>query len=54
MMIAGGGIGGIIASLAFRQQDAPQYRPGLIVVISLQVVLFSAPKKKELENAMVR
>ena len=37
MMIAGGGIGGIIASLVFRQQDAPQYKPGLIVVIALQV-----------------
>ena len=36
-MIAGGGIGGIIGSLVFRQQDAPQYRPGLIVVIALQV-----------------
>jgi len=26
--IGGGGIGGIIASTAFRSQDAPGYRPG--------------------------
>ncbi|KAF9885366.1 hypothetical protein FE257_012983 [Aspergillus nanangensis] len=38
MMIAGGGLGGIIASLVFRQQDAPQYRPGIIVVIALQAL----------------
>ena len=37
MMIAGGGIGGIVASLVFRQQDAPKYKPGLIVVLALQV-----------------
>jgi hypothetical protein len=38
LMIAGGGIGGIIASNAFRQQDAPSYRPGLNTVIALQVL----------------
>jgi len=37
-MIAGGGIGGIISSLVFRQQDAPQYKPGLIVVVALQAL----------------
>ncbi len=39
MMIAGGGLGGIIASLVFRQQDAPGYKPGLYVVLALQVRL---------------
>ncbi|KAE9362545.1 major facilitator superfamily protein [Stipitochalara longipes BDJ] len=38
MMIAGGGLGGIIASLVFRQQDAPGYKPGLYVLIALQAL----------------
>ncbi|EXJ56331.1 uncharacterized protein A1O5_12598 [Cladophialophora psammophila CBS 110553] len=38
VMIAGGGIGGIIASNAFQQKDAPQYRPGLDTVIAVQVL----------------
>ncbi|KIW94129.1 uncharacterized protein Z519_05445 [Cladophialophora bantiana CBS 173.52] len=38
VMIVGGGIGGIIASNAFQQKDAPQYRPGLDTVIAVQVL----------------
>ncbi|KFZ15703.1 hypothetical protein V502_05446 [Pseudogymnoascus sp. VKM F-4520 (FW-2644)] len=38
MMIAGGGLGGLISGLVFRQQDAPQYKPGLLVVLSLQAL----------------
>lgn len=29
LLIMGGGIGGIIGSLVFRSQDAPNYRPGI-------------------------
>lgn len=38
VMIAGGGIGGIIASNAFQQKDAPGYRPGLNTVIAVQAL----------------
>jgi hypothetical protein len=38
MLIGGGGCGGIIASNVFRQQDAPGYRPGMIAVITSQVI----------------
>lgn len=31
--MAAGGIGGIAATLVFRSQDAPQYRPGMIACI---------------------
>ena len=55
--VAGGGIGGIIASVSFRQQDAVGgYRPGLwttvaaqltiCVVVSLLMVYFKKQNKK--------
>lgn len=34
-----GGIGGIIGSLIFRSQDAPQYHPGLWGCIASQLVI---------------
>ncbi|KAK0451144.1 major facilitator superfamily domain-containing protein [Desarmillaria tabescens] len=34
-----GGIGGIIATTIYRQQDLPRYLPGIIATISLQVLL---------------
>lgn len=37
--IAGGAIGGIIGSTAFRSQDAPFYNPVIYTVIALQVLL---------------
>jgi len=39
VQVAFGGIGGIISSLVYRQQDAPAYRPGITVTIALQVVI---------------
>lgn len=33
-----GGVGGIIASNVFRQQDAPRYLPGMITVIVSQTL----------------
>ncbi|KAH8803474.1 phthalate transporter [Xylogone sp. PMI_703] len=36
ILVGGGGFGGIVASLVFRQQDAPLYLPGLITVIVSQ------------------
>jgi hypothetical protein len=30
------GLGGIVTSLVYRQQDAPGYRPGVAVSIALQ------------------
>ena len=38
IMIAGGGLGGIIASNAFQQRDAPGYRPGLNTVLAVQAL----------------
>ena len=38
MLLMGGGIGGIVASFAFQQKDAPDYLPGMITVICSQVV----------------
>ncbi|KAK4938331.1 hypothetical protein LTR10_021215 [Elasticomyces elasticus] len=38
VMISGGGIGGMIASNAFAQKDAPGYRPGLDTVIAVQAL----------------
>lgn len=32
------GVGGIYSSLVFRQQDAPQYVPGIIAVMAVCVV----------------
>jgi hypothetical protein len=38
IVVAGGGVGGIIASVAFRQQDAASgYRPGLWTTVAFQV-----------------
>ncbi|KAF9259708.1 MFS general substrate transporter [Marasmius fiardii PR-910] len=36
--IAGNGVGGIIASTVFRQQDSPKYIPGLWVTIGAQIL----------------
>ena len=36
ILVGGGGCGGIVASNVFRQQDAPQYTPGLIASIVAQ------------------
>jgi len=38
-LVGMGGIGGIIGSLVFRSQDAPQYHPGLYACIASQVVI---------------
>lgn len=38
LLIGGGAIGGIAASLIFRQQDAPGYRPAMITVLCTQAV----------------
>lgn len=32
-LVGFGGIGGIVSSLVFREQDAPQYRPGIYTTI---------------------
>ncbi|EJD38002.1 MFS general substrate transporter [Auricularia subglabra TFB-10046 SS5] len=45
MVIGAGGIGGIIASVSFREHDAPQYEPGLWTSIAFslaQIVLTGA------------
>lgn len=34
-----GGVGGIMAALVFRQQDAPKYVPGLIATLVSQVFM---------------
>ncbi|KAG7086173.1 hypothetical protein E1B28_002132 [Marasmius oreades] len=36
--VAGSGVGGIIASTVFRQQDSPEYIPGLWVTIGAQIL----------------
>ncbi|KAF1808860.1 MFS general substrate transporter [Eremomyces bilateralis CBS 781.70] len=38
LLIGGGAVGGIAASNIFRQQDAPEYTPAMIVVIVTQAV----------------
>ncbi|PGH11013.1 hypothetical protein AJ80_07289 [Polytolypa hystricis UAMH7299] len=38
LLIGGGAIGGIAATLIFRQQDAPGYRPAMITVLCTQAV----------------
>lgn len=38
-LVGFGGIGGIIGSTVFRQQDAPKYRPGLIVAMCANVLI---------------
>lgn len=38
IMVGGGGCGGVIAANAFRQQDAPQYLPGLYTAIAVQAL----------------
>ncbi|KAL0572339.1 hypothetical protein V5O48_009629 [Marasmius crinis-equi] len=38
LTIAVGGLGGVIASTVFREQDSPKYVPGLWVTIGLQIV----------------
>ncbi|KAJ8076727.1 hypothetical protein PM082_001150 [Marasmius tenuissimus] len=39
VIISAGGVGGIIATTIFRQQDFPRYLPGVIVTISFQGLL---------------
>lgn len=39
IMIAGGGMGGIVASLIFRQADYPAYIPGLATTIACQAII---------------
>lgn len=41
MVIGFGGIGGIIASVAFREQDAPTYVPGLWTAIASQFLIIA-------------
>lgn len=36
-----GGIGGIIGSLVFREQDSPNYRPGLWACITSQLIILA-------------
>lgn len=38
ILVGGGGCGGIIAANSFRQQDAPNYTPGMIMSISAQAL----------------
>ncbi|KAL0574902.1 hypothetical protein V5O48_007062, partial [Marasmius crinis-equi] len=37
--VAGGGVGGVLASTVFREQDSPNYIPGLWVTIGSQIIL---------------
>lgn len=39
IIVSFGGIGGIVASLVFRQQDYPHYLPGIYATIAGQVLL---------------
>jgi len=39
--ISFGGVGGIFASLIYRQVDAPKYRPGIIATIVCQCVMIT-------------
>jgi len=41
VVVAGGGIGGIVAAVAFQQKDAPGYIPGLWTVIAGQIVIIA-------------
>lgn len=38
-LVGMGGVGGIIGSLVFREQDAPQYRPGLWACVTSQLII---------------
>ncbi|ESK87307.1 high-affinity nicotinic acid transporter [Moniliophthora roreri MCA 2997] len=39
LVVAWGGIGGIVASTAFREKDAPKYIPGLWVTVAAQILM---------------
>jgi len=41
IVVGGGGVGGILASVAFQQKDAPGYIPGLLTVIVSQIVIMA-------------
>ncbi|KAL1745038.1 major facilitator superfamily domain-containing protein, partial [Schizophyllum fasciatum] len=41
IIVSCGGIGGIMATTVFRQQDAPRYRPGAITTIACQGMLLA-------------
>ncbi|KZW02805.1 MFS general substrate transporter [Exidia glandulosa HHB12029] len=41
LVVGFGGVGGIIASVAFREQDAPKYIPGLWVSIGSQILMIA-------------
>jgi hypothetical protein len=38
-LVGFGGVGGIIGSLVFREQDTPSYRPGLWACITSQLII---------------
>jgi hypothetical protein len=40
-LVGMGGVGGIIGSLVFREQDAPRYRPGLYACITSQLIIIT-------------
>lgn len=39
MLVSFGGVGGIFASLVFRQADAPNYRPGIYATVACQLLM---------------
>ncbi|KAK0492890.1 hypothetical protein EDD18DRAFT_1108498 [Armillaria luteobubalina] len=39
VIVSFGGIGGIVATTIYRQQDFPRYIPGIITTIALQILL---------------
>lgn len=63
LQIGFGSIGGIIASMSFRQQDAPRYIPGIWVAIGCQLltlaliaimsIFFKSENKKQKEEGKV-
>jgi hypothetical protein len=56
-LVGFGGIGGIIGSLVFREQDSPGYRPGLWACITSQliiiVIVISLTIKFKIDNKKV-
>lgn len=39
IIVAFGGVGGVFASLVYRQADFPTYRPGIYATIACQIVM---------------
>lgn len=62
-LVGFGGVGGIIGSLIFRQQDSPRYLPGLygciacagltIILVALLTVKFLADNKKQARGELI-